>query len=157
MKYVPLPRVIFSFCRAYLAPCLLLGLLACGGDSEDGDDPNPNCGMRATVNGNAWCGTSDFLVSFGPPGGNPVTITGNDNNTAIVMEIASTNPGTYPLSRGEAEYSDRNFVTFASISGAVVVTSSTNDQLVGTFSFEALNPLTNGRVVVANGQFTARR
>lgn len=140
--------------KGFVLVLFFLFLLGCGGSSET-DDAGPNCAMQAKVNGANWCGTAEFSVSFGPPGGNPVLIIGNFDGTAMVMEIASTNNGTYPLTRGEAVYSDKSFTSFASVSGTLVVTASTPTQLVGTFSFEAIDPRTNGRVVVTNGQFTA--
>ncbi len=148
-----LPNAHPVFKGFLLAGCFLF-LLGCGGGGET-DAAGPNCAMQAKVNGANWCGTAEFSVSFGPPGGNPVLIIGNADGTAIVIEIASTNNGTYPLTRGEAVYSDKSFTSFASVSGTLVVTTSTPAQLVGTFSFEAIDPRTNGRVVVTSGQFTA--
>jgi hypothetical protein len=168
-KFVPVTRG-----AAVLAPLALLAI-GCGGAGSSTTGPGGSSGkaryyMTANIDGTAWA-EDDFgasTVGARWVGAGLYTITGysTPQNVTVLLTLNTIRgPGTYPLGvnfnvpGGTAQVSNINSGWTTRLSGSagtITITSLTNTEIVGTFSFVANGILTapaTSTKNVTNGTF----
>ena len=116
---------------------------------------NTTSTLSATINGSLW---TPITVS-GSFSSGLVQIVGSAGISTFEVYITSTSPGTYQLNKSSKsmiayiQIQPRN--TYSSTSGSIVVTSYSNNIMIGTFQGYCLNSVTTqDSVSVTNGAFS---
>lgn len=152
-------------------PTLLLCLLtfsftACDSDS-DGDNGGgggggtpPSAGIEATVDGNDFRATVVATASRDDTSGT-ISISGTDGMQAIGLTIRGVAEDTYEINTAEGTTGSVTRITSAGVSeafstivggsGSIRITSISQTQVAGTFSFSATSSTSTGSIDVTGG------
>jgi hypothetical protein len=146
--------------------------LACGGSSTTGpgSSSKPKYYMTANIDGAAWAedafGASNVGAAWAGPGLYTITGYSSASNTTVLLTLNTIRgPGTYPLGvnfgvpGGSGQVSNISSGWNTRLSGAagtITITTLTNTEMAGTFSFVAngtLNTPTTSTKNVTSGEF----
>lgn len=146
-----------KFLYSFIIVCAL-ALVGCSKDNpaDPGTNPTADNVVKATINGSAWSSTSAVVVrNMGIVG-----ITGTTNNQAggyqIAISLFKSEVGTYDLGQMMSgsitivRYNNGSASSEASTAGTVTITTSNDQEIIGTFSCNA------GVYTVTNGSFKVK-
>lgn len=150
MSKIALRLFSLLFCAVLLVAC----------DSNDSSDEDFATGtMEADLDGTAWQATNANANRISAAGISTLTIAGAtvDADALSLALVNVTEAGTYDLGSGNTGSFTRQGdfrSVFTSTSGTVTISSINDEEVEGTFSFEAQD--TSGNTLsVTNGRFKA--
>lgn len=147
-----------------LAGCMLIaGLTLPGCEDDEVQDVVKDIIplMSAEINGQPWTGTVTWTAQEVPVAGTQTTIAaagrGGEANSLMSITFQGDAPGTYDLTNvaaGSFTYYTEGTTRFTVESGTITITQydTVNNQLSGTFSFEAAHD-EEGTRSITNGAF----
>lgn len=143
----------------FFAVFLVVGLAAC--DSNGNDDGNASGKMEANVGGTAWEADNATATRVGASGFETLTIAGATAATeALTISFFNVNStGTFDLSG--SSLASMSWIpgsvgpneTYIAQTGTATITKIDDDEVEGSFSFEATRPSDSATITVTGGTF----
>lgn len=143
----------------FLAAFMIIGFSAC--DNNGSDDGNASGKMEANIGGSSWEADNATATTFGASGFETLTIAGATASTeALTVSFFNVNStGTFDLSG--ASLASMSWTpaavgpndTYIAQSGSATISKIDDNEVEGTFSFDAVRPSDNATITVTNGSF----
>ncbi len=118
--------------------------------------PNPSPGLTAIVSGVAWTATT--LTATSTNGVDTIAgLRASDSSTILLLFPSNQNSGD-TLKFGSIstiEYIKSN-ITYDAINGSIIISSSANNILKGTFTATVEDFNTSNKITITGGAFTAK-